>query len=183
MANEVRVTANPTLVELAPDPSVRVTELLGLVEMGPVGIYATSMVVLVEMEELLPCRPTTHVYFGGRELTEYCNSVAWSRSAAEKQKRPLNAIAALSLAGLSESQLVLKGDWNPTVDAVFGRAALRGTRTSSLVAFDDCSMRVVYAWADAFVTSWRPYTAANGKQEFEATIRHNGAGTRTVSMS
>lgn len=162
----------------------RVTEALVLVEYGALAAYATSLLVLVEMEAPRACKPTARYIYGGVDITDYCNAADLTIAPKELPKTHLGSTGQRFTAGVSENSVRLKGDWNPTVDALLGVDARRGTLRTGEIIFDDCSMAVSYQWEErARVTEWKVTSPARGKIEWSATLRHNGLGVRTVTAS
>lgn len=127
------------------------------------------------------CKPTARYVYNGLDITAYCNTLDLQRVLALRDRTSLGSTAQEARPGLSENSVALGGDWNPLIDAMLGRDALHGTRRSGTAQLDDCSMVVNYAWGEVYVKDWRVNATPTGKLIWQATLRHNGQGARTVT--
>lgn len=183
MAAEARATSEVVLVERQ-GQGERATEQFVLVEYGALAAYATSIFVLVERELVRPCKPSGHYEYGGVDLTNYLNGLDLELLTAAHEARRLSSTGIPYRPGIASSQVRLKGDWNPTIDGLLGRDIFAKHWRTGAATFDDCTNTVRYEWANAVqVTEWKVITAATGKIEFTAMLRHNGAASRTVQVS
>lgn len=159
----------------------RVTGAGVYVEIAWVQRRVTAVGVYVEIGQ--PRRLRTRYVYDGIDLSRYCNQADLEMVAAERQKRTLADTAAIYKAGLASSQVRLQGDWNPVIDGILGRDVWSKHWRTGMMEYNDGLRFTRYQWAGrAQVVEWRVSSPANGKQQFEATIRHNGRGERTTGV-
>lgn len=160
----------------------QVTQVGAYIELNGVRVRATQMGVYVELGK--PRRPKARYEYDGVDLTNYCNALDLEIAPRELRKGRLSDVAQMYQIGLADNVVRLGGDWNPTIDAILGRDAFTKNWRTSRVEYEDGVRRIRYSWTvRAQVTEWRVVTAATGKIEFHATIRHNGLGVRTVNVT
>lgn len=189
MADTVRVTTADAYVKVSANTEAQdVTSVRAYVKYRAFtnDLRATQVAAYVKVARPWPeevCKPTAHYTYNGVDISSYCNAIDLQNMPRDLPKRTLGDTGAKAVAGLGEYSVRLKGDWDSTIDALLGVDALNGTQRTGVAAFDDCSMTVTYAFAAAMVKDWRVITQANNKIEWNATLRHNSLGVRTVAAS
>lgn len=121
--------------------------------------------------------------YNGVTITDYCNEIEMQNSIIERERKTLGSTGVPFRAGIAESQVQLKGDWNATIDALLGRDAFTGVKRTGVATFDDGTYTVRYTWTNGTrVSHWKVTTAAPGKIEWVATLQNNVLGVRSVDV-
>lgn len=174
------VTSYPVIVETV-GSGAAVTSYPVLVEYSPIGVNVTSYPLLIEYEySAEPCEPRASYSFAGVDITAYCNALDLETAGKELQSTHFGSAAEEADSGLNAYSIRLTGDWSQTVDDLLGQAALSGRRATGIAQYDDCVSGARYTWASAYITNWRVATVARGKAVWSATLRHDGAPTRSI---
>lgn len=143
----------------------------------------TATIVIVELDPVR-CPPTTRYVYDEVDISPYCHQADLTIAPPERRKGTLGDTGNKFVAGPPDNVVRLQGDWSPEVDALLGRDAFAKRWRTAYMELDDCTMVVRYTWAESVqVTEWRVTSPANSKQVFNAMLRHNGLGVRTVEAS